>query len=33
MKGPPKHALNVISGSAPSPTSVPAIFEVYPEMN
>ena len=33
MNGAPKQVLKVISGSLPSPTSVPAIFEVYPEMN
>lgn len=32
MKGAPKHMLKVISGSIPSPTSVPLILEVYPEM-
>ncbi len=33
MNGAPKQVLNVISGSLPRPTSVPAIFDVYPEMN
>ena len=33
MNGPPKQVLNVISGSLPRPTSVPAIFDVYPDMN
>ena len=33
MNGPPKQAEKVISGSFPSPTSVPAILDVYPEMN
>ena len=28
MNGAPKHVLNTISGSAPRPASVPAIFEV-----
>ncbi len=32
MNGPPKHVLNVISGSMPRPISVPAILLVYPEM-
>ena len=32
MNGAPKHALNVITGSIPSPASVPATFAVYPLM-